>query len=94
MIRLSLLIAVSLILGGCASLNYPLLKCDGYARRPLNRAMWQWEGNSVSPPGQSEPGSSALITPYREAPKSQAAFAHLDIDGSDRPCTEKQRGLK
>ncbi|KAB2694599.1 hypothetical protein F9K79_19925 [Ochrobactrum sp. Kaboul] len=88
MIRLILLVAVPLILGGCASLNYPLPKCDGYARRPLNRAMWQWEGNSVSQPGQSKPGSSALTTPYREAPKSQAAFAHLDIDSSYRPCTE------
>jgi len=88
MIRLTILVTVPLILGGCASLNYPLPKCDGYARRPLNRAMWQWEGNSVSQPGQSGPGSSALITPYREVRKSQVAFAHLDIDGSYRSCTE------
>ncbi|MGF6175740.1 type IV secretion system protein VirB7 [Ensifer sp. 4252] len=23
-----------------------LPKCDGYAKRPLNRSMWQWEGGT------------------------------------------------
>jgi hypothetical protein len=33
---MGLLAAVS----GCATLSYPLPKCDGYAKRPLNRSMW------------------------------------------------------
>ena len=33
-------------LGGCASVMgpTPAPSCDGGARRPLNRSMWDWEG--------------------------------------------------
>jgi type IV secretion system protein VirB7 len=46
MIKTFSLLCVAAALTGCASLNYPLPKCDGYSRRPLNRSMWQWEDNS------------------------------------------------
>lgn len=86
MIRISLLLAIALIVSGCASLSYPLPKCNGYSRRPLNSSMWQWEGNRNLKSQQSNAGSSVPATPYMEQPKGTVAFDHLDIDGSYRPC--------
>ncbi|MCE4226356.1 hypothetical protein HCU64_21650 [Methylobacterium sp. C25] len=39
------LVAVAAGLGGCASVMGPTSapSCDGGARRPLNRSMWDWE---------------------------------------------------
>src|SRR5689334_19707455 len=45
MIRIIVSILLAMELTGCASKSHPLPKCDGYSRRPLNRSMWQWEGN-------------------------------------------------
>lgn len=88
MIRLSLLLAIALILSGCASLSYPLPKCNGYSRRPLNSSMWQWEGNQNLKSQQSNAGSSVPVMPYMGQSKGAAAFDHLDIDGSYGPCAE------
>lgn len=88
MIRLTFLFAVALVLGGCTSLRDPLPKCDGYSRRPLNRAMWQWDGNSNPQLQKSDAELSPVMTPYINLPEHQEAFAHLDIDGSPRPCVE------
>lgn len=86
LIRLSLLLAMAAILGGCASLTYPLPKCDGYSRRPLNRSMWEWEGERNLKSSRSETRSSTSATPYVEQTQEPAAFAHLDIHGSHRRC--------
>ncbi|ODR88826.1 hypothetical protein [Sinorhizobium alkalisoli] len=69
-------------LASCASISYPLPKCDGYARRPLNRAMWQWEDKSPT----RQPTSAA--TPYAEIQNqaAPAAFEQFDIAGSYRNC--------
>lgn len=80
------LLVMLVVLGGCASLNYPLPKCDGYSRRPLNRAMWEWEGDPSLKRQQSDRRSSTSATPYAEEGRAPAAFAHLDIDGSHRRC--------
>ena len=84
--RLSLLLAMAAVLGGCASLTYPLPKCDGYSRRPLNRSMWEWEGERTLKSRRSETRSSTSATPYAEQAQEPAAFAHLDIGGSHRRC--------
>ena len=47
MIKTTVSLVMLIAIGGCASLTYPLPKCDGYSRRPLNRAMWEWEGDST-----------------------------------------------
>ena len=86
MIKTTVSIFMLLALGGCASLTYPLPKCDGYSRRPLNRSMWEWEGDSKLKAQQSDRRSSISATPYAEESKEPAAFAHLDIDGSHRRC--------
>ncbi|WP_119258464.1 hypothetical protein [Shinella zoogloeoides] len=86
MIRFPILLAMTAALAGCASLTYPLPKCDGYSRRPLNRAMWEWEGDSTLKRQQSDRRSTTSATPYAEEGREPAAFAHLDIDGSHHRC--------
>lgn len=86
MIRFPLLLAMAAALAGCASLTYPLPKCDGYSRRPLNRSMWEWEGDRKLQRQQSDARSTTSVTPYVEESSAAAAFAHVDIDGSHRRC--------
>ncbi|NTD87768.1 hypothetical protein [Agrobacterium tumefaciens] len=86
MIKPALLLAFSATLVGCTSMTYPLPKCDGYSRRPLNRSMWDWEGGSKLKQQQSNTSSSTSLTPFVEEASETSAFAHLDIDGSYRRC--------
>lgn len=86
MTRFFPLLAMAAVLGGCASLTYPLPKCDGYSRRPLNRSMWEWEDERNLKSSRSETRSSISATLYAEQPQEPAAFAHLDIGGSHRRC--------
>jgi type IV secretion system protein VirB7 len=86
MIRFPLLLVMAATLAGCASLTYPLAKCDGYSRRPLNRSMWEWEGDRKLQRQRPDARSTTSVTPYVEESGVAAAFAHLDIDGSHRRC--------
>lgn len=89
MTRSTPILCMAVVLSGCASLSYPLAKCDGYSRRPLNRALWQWEESSnleqksLDATQVSAPPVPAAYSAERTA---QLTFAHLDIDGSHRPC--------
>ncbi len=88
MIRTIALFCMAAVLSGCAALSYPLPKCDGYSRRPLNRAMWKWEDNSnlgqkLSDTESANPGPA---TSYAEQGSSPAAFAHLGASDPTRPC--------
>lgn len=93
MIRIIVSLLLAMELTGCASRSHPLPKCDGYSRRPLNRAMWQWEdnkpakrsGNDAVPATATGRESSHSEEPLTEEP---AAFAHFDAVGSYRPCQE------
>ncbi|MET3794936.1 hypothetical protein [Aquamicrobium terrae] len=88
MIRTIALLCMAAVLSGCAALSYPLPKCDGYSRRPLNRAMWEWEGNSNPGQKHSDAGSatSGSASSYAEEASSPAAFAHLGASDSTPPC--------
>ena len=86
MIKTTVMFVALAALGGCASLTYPLPKCDGYSRRPLNRSMWEWEGDRKLQHENSSARSATSATPYVEEDSTPAAFAHLDIDGSHRRC--------
>ncbi|PDT50342.1 hypothetical protein [Sinorhizobium fredii] len=89
MIRNFPLLCIAAALSGCASMTHPLPKCDGYSRRPLNRSMWQWEDNSNLKQKHSDARqvkSSRLAAAYVEDSSETAAFAHLDMDASYRPC--------
>lgn len=86
MIKPTLLLVIAATLGGCASLTYPLPKCDGYSRRPLNRSMWEWEGDSKLKQQQSNASSSSSVTPFVEEGKKHEAFAPFDAEQSYRRC--------
>jgi type IV secretion system protein VirB7 len=89
MIKTVSLLLMAATLSGCASLTYPLPKCDGYTRRPLNRAMWQWEDNSNLKQKRADiavPASGRLATAYIEPGEDSSAFAQFDIARSYRHC--------
>ena len=77
---------------GCATLSYPLPKCDGYAKRPLNRSMWEWDaGKAQGDQRQSslEVGDRtalAFADQSAEAAVKTAAFAGFDEAGSHTAC--------
>lgn len=89
MIRLIPVLCMTAILSGCASLSYPLAKCDGYSRRPLNRALWQWEENTSAKQEHSN-GSGGVATPATAAYAGEEipapALAHLAVDASYQLC--------
>jgi type IV secretion system protein VirB7 len=89
MTRTFSLLCMAAALSGCASLTYPLPKCDGYSRRPLNRAMWQWEDNSKLKEKQSDARqavSRSVARSYVKEGREHSTFAHLDIEKSYRSC--------
>ena len=85
---MSLLAAVS----GCATLSYPLPKCDGYAKRPLNRSMWDWDAGKEqgdqeqSSPAGGDASASARAAQSAEPTVETAAFAGFDEAGSHTAC--------
>ncbi|KEC69586.1 transport secretion system IV protein, VirB7 [Rhizobium leguminosarum bv. phaseoli CCGM1] len=71
-------------------MSHPLPKCDGYSRRPLNRAMWQWQDSGGEQPATrgvpAEPTSHAASYVSEPSSGTPAAFGHFDVAGSYRPC--------
>ncbi|MBY3125559.1 hypothetical protein [Rhizobium laguerreae] len=93
MIRIIVSLLLALELTGCASWSHPLPKCDGYSRRPLNRAMWQWEDNKPAKQSRSDAvpaTATGQVSSHSGEPLSEepAAFAHFDVVGSYRSCQE------
>lgn len=89
MIRSIPLLCMVAVFSGCASLTYPLPKCDGYKRRPLNRSLWQWEENSnIKREHSNAYGAPAqsIIAAYLEEGRAPPAFVRLDVETSQRPC--------
>ncbi|MBY3273149.1 hypothetical protein HFO05_31950 [Rhizobium laguerreae] len=90
-IIVSLLLAMELT--GCASRSHPLPKCDGYSRRPLNRAVWQWGGNTPAKQSSNDAvpaTATGQVSSHNEESLTEkpAAFAHFDVVGSYRSCKE------
>lgn len=85
---MGLLAAVS----GCATLGYPLPKCDGYAKRPLNRSMWDWDAGKAQGNQQqsSLAGGAGTALAFGEQSAEPAvttvAFAGFDEAGSHTTC--------
>lgn len=65
------------LVSGCNTMTSHLPKCDGYAKRPLNRSMWQWEGG-----GQL----AAKPLGYLLEERVPAAFEDFDERASYRKC--------
>lgn len=91
MFRVLLFFLLTASLAGCGSITHPLPKCDGYSRRPLNRSMWQWDGDGKEV-NQSTTGaitdSTSNAASFAEQPAfvTPTAFAQFDVAGSYRPC--------
>ncbi|MGB3386727.1 MAG: type IV secretion system protein VirB7 [Pseudaminobacter sp.] len=85
---MGLLAAVS----GCASLSYPLPKCDGYAKRPLNRSMWDWDPGKAQGDHQQSSLAGRNGAALASADQSDkravkiVAFAGFDEAGSHTAC--------
>ncbi|PDT26707.1 hypothetical protein CO660_26630 [Rhizobium sp. L9] len=92
MIRVALLLFLIPSLAACGSMSHPLPKCDGYARRPMNRSMWQWQDNRsaeqpVTGAVPAQPASQPFAYGEGALPSAApAAFASFDVAGSYRPC--------
>ncbi|WP_080687605.1 hypothetical protein [Rhizobium hidalgonense] len=91
MIRIVLSLFLTVSLAACGSISHPLPKCDGYSRRPLNRAMWQWQenGRTEQPTTGALPAeatSQAASYGQESSSVTPAAFAAFDVAGSYRPC--------
>lgn len=77
---------------GCATLSYPLPKCDGYAKRPLNRSMWDWDAGQAQGTEQQSSLADGNGTALAFAEQSNepdvmiAAFAGFDEAGSRTAC--------
>ena len=93
----ALMICAAAALTGCASISYPLPKCDGAAKRPLNRSMWQWQEESAGFSGRKTDASadqaatplsyaSLTPTPGQTTASDHPAFATFDETGSRRAC--------
>lgn len=88
----ALLLCLSLFaLSSCATLSYPLPKCDGYAKRPLNRSMWEWESDKQAPAQHysSLATSDTSALAFSSKPEGEGvltAFAGFDEAGSYRAC--------
>lgn len=86
------MIGLLAVVSGCASLSYPLPKCDGYAKRPLNRSMWDWDaGKSQGDQQQSSlAGGNGAASAFADQPTEPtietAAFAGFDEAGSHAAC--------
>ncbi|TCM51153.1 type IV secretion system protein VirB7 [Rhizobium sp. PP-F2F-G48] len=93
-------ICIASLLTGCASISYPLPKCDGATKRPLNRSMWQWQEEragvsrhhtaEATEASQTAPGVAIAPLNYAETVTARAAdhpaFAGFDEAGSRRAC--------
>lgn len=89
--RILTLICLLFVVSGCATFSYPLPKCDGYAKRPLNRSMWDWDaGKPKGDQQQSSLGGNSTALAFAgssdEAATKTVAFARYDEAGSYAAC--------
>ena len=91
-VRVVTMVGMLVAVLGCATLSYPLPKCDGYAKRPLNRSMWDWDADKEQENQQqsSLADGSAITLAFAEQsaePALEAAtFAGIHEAGSHTAC--------
>ncbi|MDQ8727531.1 type IV secretion pathway protein [Bradyrhizobium sp. LHD-71] len=93
--QLSIMGVITLLLGGCASWSNAPPSCDGMARRPLNRSLWDWESGTPlagreAPPPPSPPvirkGDAGSTLPPDSVAASRDSSRQIDIAASYPPC--------
>lgn len=91
-VRIVTLIGALSTVSGCATLSYPLPKCDGYAKRPLNRSMWDWDVRKTEANKQQSSLTDGNMTVLAFADSSDdpaveiIAFTGFDEAGSHTTC--------
>lgn len=93
--RLMFLCLAATPLGGCANISSGPPSCDGLARRPLNRSMWDWENAPASAvPSLPLMRRADAKSPIRVAKETGTAIKtrrlppRFDIAASTRACGE------
>lgn len=90
--RLMILCLATTPLGGCASFSSAPPSCDGMARRPLNRSMWDWENApasvSASPPLMRRADAGSPIRVAKETPLAPTLRQppRFDVAAAYRAC--------
>jgi type IV secretion system protein VirB7 len=80
-------------LGGCATFSSAPPTCDGFARRPLNRSLWDWEG---APQALGSAPSSLIRTAETSRPNATTALnraAPAPSIASDKPTASRLNDL-
>jgi type IV secretion system protein VirB7 len=78
--RLFIICVIASQLGGCAIWSKAPPSCDGLARRPLNRSLWDWEsGVPLTTPEPPVPPSAPIIR--KGEPNAPAPSTHLAATG-------------
>lgn len=90
----SLLLAT--VVTGCAGWNKGAPSCDGSAKRPLNKSLWDWEASPPAAPKPDTPvvkrlGLAQPELPARVIGRADTAWSAFDIARSFRPCSEATR---
>ena len=99
----ALLLGAGLALGGCSTLGPPPApSCDGYARRPLNRSLWNWEAGLAAPPPPDVAPAPVIARPVQRlgaghpsktAPRAVAARSPHGGFPSDQPAQVRPRAF-
>jgi type IV secretion system protein VirB7 len=92
--RVFIICVIAVQLGGCAIWSKAPPSCDGLARRPLNRSLWDWETGTplATPEPPIPPSAPAPVIRKGETnpatPSSQlvASDHQATIAGSYRSC--------
>ncbi|OYX07059.1 MAG: hypothetical protein B7Z08_13030 [Sphingomonadales bacterium 32-68-7] len=90
----SLVLAV--MVSGCAGWNKGAPSCDGSAKRPLNRSLWDWEANPPAAPKPDLPpvkrlGQVQPVVSIDGLAQVSAAWSAFDVARSFRLCSEATR---
>jgi type IV secretion system protein VirB7 len=90
--RLFIICIIAWQLGGCAIWSKGPPSCDGLARRPLNRSLWDWEsGAPLAAPEPPVPPSAPVIRKGESSPSARPVYLAasgrgIDIAASYRAC--------
>lgn len=75
-------------LTGCSGFPKPAPSCDGTAKRPLNRSLWDWEAKSPAAPAAESTKAASPPVQRLGALRPAESFA---MAASYRPCRETSR---
>jgi len=89
-------LVLAMTVTGCAGWNKGAPSCDGSAKRPLNKSLWDWEASPPAAPQPDAPpvkrfGHEQPVTPANGTVQLSANWSSFDIARSFLPCGEASR---